>query len=292
MNPDKKESGKNQSRKGLLYADMRTYTRLMADQHKNELVQMIPEQYNSIGDGCFKNNGKMKEVWLPLGCKIIEREAFYGCHIRKEVILPGTLTEIQAGAFAENCTLPQVRFPASVRKLGAQCYKGCNNLKAVRFESGSRCTEIPEGAFEGCTKLSELTLPEETEIIGIRAFYKCKELKNVQIPETVARIGEQAFYFCKLEELQLPEGLQELGDKAFFKCNGLKSVLIPESVQKIGEGVFHGCNRLEYLEIHHDPEEIGPGIVNKSCMIRCRKGSRVEAYCEENGLKTEYIDER
>ena len=113
----------------------------------------------------------------------------------KILILPGRLTEIRAGAFAENCILPQVSFPASVQKIGIQCYKGCNNLKAVRFESGSRCREIPEGAFEGCVKLSKLTLPEE----------------------------------------------------------------------------------------------IGPGIVNKGCTVRCRKGSRVDAYCQENELKTEYI---
>ena len=41
---------------------MRTYTRLMADQQKNELIQTIPEQYNSIGDDCFKNN--MASTWL------------------------------------------------------------------------------------------------------------------------------------------------------------------------------------------------------------------------------------
>ena len=56
----------------------------MADQQKNELIQTIPEQYNLIGDDCFKNNGKMKEIWLPLGCKVIGREAFYGCHICKK----------------------------------------------------------------------------------------------------------------------------------------------------------------------------------------------------------------
>ena len=153
---------------------MRTYTRLMADQQKNELIQTIPEQYNSIGDVCYKNNGKMKEIWLPLGCKVIGREAFYGCHIRKEVILPGRLTEIRAGAFAGNCNLPRTDFPASLEKLGKQCYKDCNNLKSVRFASGSRCTEIPEGAFEGCVKLSELILPDGAETIGNRAFYKCK----------------------------------------------------------------------------------------------------------------------
>ena len=271
--------------------DMRTYTKLMADQHRNELVQMIPERYNSIGDGCFKNNGKMKEVRLPLGCKIIGREAFYGCHLRKPVVFPDTLTEIRTRAFAENCNLSQVSFPASLQKLGEQCYKNCNNLKAVRFAPDSRCTEIPEEAFAGCVKLSELTLPVGTEIIEKRAFYKCKELKKVQLQESLLRIGEQAFYFCGIEELELPEGLQELGDKAFFKCNGLRNVFVPRSVRKIGEGVFHGCNRLEYLEIHHNPEEIGPGIVNKNCTVRCLKGSKMDTYCKENELHTEYIDE-
>lgn len=30
-------------------------------------------------------------------------------------------------------------------------------------------------------------------------------------------------------------------------------------------------------------------IVNKNCTIRCKKGSKVDLYCEEQGLKREYI---
>ena len=43
------------------------------------------------------------------------------------------------------------------------------------------------------------------------------------------------------------------------------------------------------MEIHHDPEHIGSKIVNKNCTIRCKKGSKVDLYCEEQGLKREYI---
>ena len=53
--------------------------------------------------------------------------------------------------------------------------------------------------------------------------------------------------------------------------------------------VFHGCNRLESVEIRHDPEYVGPWIVNKSCTIRCYKGSKMDAYCDEYELKREYI---
>ena len=39
----------------------------------------------------------------------------------------------------------------------------------------------------------------------------------------------------------------------------------------------------------HDPEYVGPWIVNKSCTIRCYKGSKMDAYCDEYELKREYI---
>lgn len=273
----------------VLRTDTRTYTQFLAGLQRDELVQTIPDQYSYIGDYCFKNNGKMKEVLLPLGCKIIGKEAFYGCQFRKQVVFPESLVEIKSGAFSGNHQLQQARFPASLEKIREQCYKDCNSLKKVIFAHGSRCREIPEGVFEGCVYLSKLVLPDKIQVIGERAFYKCKDLKEVHFPETVLRIGERAFYSCGIEDLQLPEGLQELGDGAFFKCNSLKSVVLPSSVQKIGQKAFHGCNRLESLEIRHDPDEIGPALVNRNCTIRCYKGSKVDSYCEEFGLKREYI---
>ncbi|MFR8222769.1 MAG: hypothetical protein ACLU9T_18005 [Blautia faecis] len=52
--------------------------------------------------------------------------------------------------------------------------------------------------------------------------------------------------------------------------------------------VFHGCNRLETVEIRHDPGNVSPWIVNKSCTIRCYKGSKMDAYCDEYELKRVY----
>lgn len=86
-----------EARWSILRSEMRTYTQLLASAHRDELVQMIPDYYNYIGDYCFKNNGKIKEVLLPLGCKIIGREAFSGCQFRKSVSFPETMIEIKSG---------------------------------------------------------------------------------------------------------------------------------------------------------------------------------------------------
>ena len=123
----------------------------------------------------------------------------------------------------------------------------------------------------------------------LRRFYRCKELKKITFPNTLRKIGDEAFYFCGFEELHLPDKLEEIGDSAFFRCSSLKYVFIPKSVKSIDRWVFHGCSKLEYLEIHHDPEYIGPWIVNKSCTIRCYKGSKMDRYCDEFELKREYI---
>ena len=49
------------------------------------------------------------------------------------------------------------------------------------------------------------------------------------------------------------------------------------------------CNRLQYLEIRHDPEYIGEWIINRAATIRCYKGSKADRYCQESGFKVEYL---
>lgn len=226
----------------MLRLSHRTYTPQLARMEKNRQAAIIPEKYIYVDDCCFKGNGKIKEVWLSAGCRIIGSEAFAGCQFRKEVVFP------------------------------------------------ERLEEIPESCFERCGKLEKVVLPERVERIQKRAFYRCRELKEIAFPDTLEEIGEEAFYFCNMETLKLPQGLKKLDDRAFFGCKKIREITVPESVQFLGNEVFHGCNRLEILEIRHDPEEIGNGIANGGCIIRCRKGGKVDAYCEAEGLKREYID--
>ena len=110
------------------------------------------------------------------------------------------------------------------------------------------------------------------------------------MPDSITEIGEEAFYFCGMEEIELPANLKNICDSAFFRCKNLRTVYIPSSVRTIGRWAFHGCSRLERIEIFHDPDEIGPWIINKSCTIVCQKGSRIDAYAQEYGFQTEYVE--
>ena len=191
---------------------------------------------------------------------------FSQCNSLKKVILPQALSSIPRAAFQEN------------RKLGC-----------VIFPHDSQISRIRSEAFSQCTSLESLQLSSALTLIEDRAFYRCKNLRSVDFPEGLKRIGKEAFYFCAIEELHLPQSLEFLDESAFFKCMNLTYVCLPTNIHYIGKWVFHGCNRMRYLEIRHDPDFIGPWIINRACTIRCYKGSKVDEYCKEFDFKVEYL---
>lgn len=144
----------------ILRFDHRTFTAQLASMQRNKQVAAIPEKYIYIDDCCYKGNGKIKEIILPSGCRIIGKEAFASCQLRKPVVFPQTVKEIKESAFSENHSLREVTFPASLEILGDYSYKGCTALKKVAFETSSECRRIPECCFHSCTQLSKVVFPE------------------------------------------------------------------------------------------------------------------------------------
>ena len=106
-------------------------------------------------------------------------------------------------------------------------FKNCKSLKTVIFEdrATSKFT-IPHYAFEGCTALKKVYLPEDTKItVGPRAFKNCTSLTKVYGSENIVEIGDAAFSYCKsLKEITLGKNLKTVGEKAFLGCSKLARV--------------------------------------------------------------------
>ena len=129
-------------------------------------------------------------------------------------------------------------------------------------------TSIGYYAFDDCTGLTSVTIPNSVTSIGNGAFYECSGLTSVTIPNSVTLIGERAFQGCTgstsivVEEgnpkydsrdncnaivetstntlilgcknSTIPNSVTSIGDWAFYHCTGLTSVTIPNSVTSIG----------------------------------------------------------
>ena len=59
-------------------------------------------------------------------------------------------------------------------------------------------TSIGDQAFQGCSGLASITIPEGVTSIGEYTFDLCSSLASVTIPKSVTSIGSYAFSDCKV----------------------------------------------------------------------------------------------
>ena len=111
--------------------------------------------------------------------------------------------------------------------------------------NGYKVTAIANGAFEDCSFLTTVTLPQTITSIGERAFAKCIGLQSIVIPKGVKQIADETFESCsQLTSISLPEGVVSIGENAFKGCSNLKALEVPTSLHSIAAGAFDGCENL------------------------------------------------
>ena len=121
--------------------------------------------------------------------------------------------------------------------------------------SGCPVTTIGAYAFESCTKLRSISIPDTVTSIGTSAFTGCKSIPEIKIPDSVTKIGSLAFENCSgLTDITIPASVTSIGTQAFKGCKGLTSVTIPDTVLSIGDAPFDSCTSLTQININDSNE--------------------------------------
>lgn len=102
---------------------------------------------------------------------------------------------------------------------------------------------IGTGAFNGCTNLGEINIPEGLTRIAPMCF-KNTRLGSVTIPSTVTHIGYESFCNAGITDVTLPAGLASISPKAFLNTSRLSEIVIPDKVATIGSQAFMNCTAL------------------------------------------------
>lgn len=135
-----------------------------------------------------------------------------------------------------------------VTSIGERAFEECSNLTSVSIPN--TVTSVGTNAFNGCYKLTSVTIPDSVTKLGGGAFSNCRDLKSVAIPDSVECIDYSTFEYCSsLTSVSIPNSVTKIGKSAFSGCTNLTSVTIPDSVTEIGENTFYYCTNLTSIEI-------------------------------------------
>ena len=89
-----------------------------------------------------------------------------------------------------------------------------------------RVAEIGSSAFEGCTGITSVTIPNNVVVINDGAFYGCTSLENVILPEELVIIGQGAFSSCSsLVSIKIPSTVRTIKNYAFYGCTNLTTII-------------------------------------------------------------------
>lgn len=214
----------------------------------------------------IKYTGHESTVVIPDEVKIIGKDAFKLSRAQS-IIIPNSVTEICANAFASQSSLTAITIPASVQTIGYRAFELCFNLEKVVFNGSN--PKIASGMFYHCHNLKEVSLPKQMQNIPDNMFEGCSDLCNIYIPNSVKTIGFYAFSGCGFTELAIPYGVVTLESGAFSCCRKLTEITIPNSMTRIESSVFSNCDSLQKITLPDELAFIGNGAFSKCSCLRC-----------------------
>ena len=172
----------------------------------------------------------------------------------KYEVTDGTAKTVKVSGYV---TEPEgiLEIPATVSYNGTDY--GVTGIGYLAFNRCSKLTEvtIPNSvdnletyAFSFCSGLTKVTLLGSVTNIGSSVFQSNTSLKQVTIGDGVTQIGENMFAYCtSLTEVTIPNSVTSIGNRAFQECNALTTVTIGENVTSIGEYAFWKCSITEVV---------------------------------------------
>ncbi len=169
-----------------------------------------------------------------------------------------------------NCRSLETIDLSKVYSIGIEAFAGCSSLKSVgnggtegNLVFGDKLYEIKSSAFNGCTAINELTIPESTEKIRTYAFANC-DIKKVYFNAYPCKIEEPTNFWKEQTTFMNNESLTEfvfgknVSTIPAFVCRNipsLKKVTILGIINGIGEAAFESCNKIEEIHLASYSEE-------------------------------------
>ena len=147
-------------------------------------------------------------------------------------------------------------------------------------------TAIGPGAFENCTSITKVIIPNSVVTINYSAFYDCTNLEDLIIPSSLKICKTYIASYCpkmkyneykglsylgnsenpyvllvkvndkNLRTYEINETCKVFGNSVFKDCKNLESITIPSAIEFIEENSFNACTNLKTVILPENLESI------------------------------------
>lgn len=213
------------------------------------------------------------KVVIGEGVTEISRTAFYEFAAMTSIDLPSTLTKINGGILDIE------------RTGGYGAFNGCTALESITLPEG--LVEIDGAAFNGCTALKSITIPNSVTSLGEYAFRNCSNLATVRYGTGLTATGLSAFYNAGIKNIILSDTITEISGYSFFGCP-IVEFEIPERVTRVGIRAFANCPFLTKVTVHNkDMAYEGLEIAEQNPFYNGTDSKRILTFYGHKGSTTE-----
>uniref|UniRef100_A0A6C0JZV4 Uncharacterized protein n=1 Tax=viral metagenome TaxID=1070528 RepID=A0A6C0JZV4_9ZZZZ len=235
----------------------------------------IPSTVTSIGDYAFNECTSLQSITISSSVKTLSTNAFYGCR------------SLASFRYDKNPNITSIEIHSGYNSIPLQYiyYGVLPNLGSVVFDQPCNITSFVDNAFNGFSKLSEITIPPSVTSIGNNVFGYCTSLKNIKIPSTVRQLSPNAFKNCTnltqieyeynpyITSIEIPDGYtsiySNIGNVRSEILPNLGSVIFdnPVNIKSIEDNAFYGFSKLSQITIPESVTSIGQNAFQKCSML-------------------------
>lgn len=179
---------------------------------------------NSIPNSTFSGCSALTSVSIASSINSIGSNAFENCKSLASMAVPAGVTTIGSGAF-KGCTgLSGVSIPASTSSIATDAFSGCSALTTINVAGGNGTYASDGGCLYNAsyTKLlicppakSSIALNSALKVIGGSAFNGCTRITSLTIPTGATSIESGAFNSSGITSITIPASVTNIGSQSW-----------------------------------------------------------------------------
>lgn len=256
----------------------------------------IPASVTIIRAQAFMNCSALKTLEFVAGTQdlVLETEAFIGCgnmDLANGGVLPSRIISI-AGRTFQSCGITKLTLPQNDKLTGVSRKLDFNGVQTDNMGA------LGYGAFFGCSKLTNLTIPANVTVINEVVFQDCN-LQNVTFKDATKITEIQKYAFTNNQNLaglfadKHFDNLKTIGKGAFQNCFKLTDAdfkNLTKNVTRIERETFRNCyDGLKTIDIHSGLTFIGDGAFADNTNVTkiiVHSGTQIDAqtYAGDQGI--------